>query len=37
MAVIELWGRSGLGLLEIFEVAEASVPILTKKERGRRL
>jgi len=37
MAVVELWGRSGLGLLEIFEAAEAAIPNLTEKERGRRL
>jgi AcrR family transcriptional regulator len=37
MAVIELWGRSGLGLLEIFEATEAAVPSLVSKRRGRRL
>jgi AcrR family transcriptional regulator len=36
MAVIELWGRSGLGLQEIFEAAEAAVPNLTQNRRGRR-
>lgn len=36
MAVIELWGRSGLGLLEIFEAAEAAVPSLMSKGKGRR-
>jgi AcrR family transcriptional regulator len=36
MAVIELWGRSGLGLHEIFEAAEAAVPDLAQKRRGRR-
>ena len=33
-AVIELWGRSGLTLLEIIDAAEAVVPDLT--HRGRR-
>lgn len=36
MAVIELWGRSGLELPEIFEAAEAAVPNLTQKGSGRR-
>jgi AcrR family transcriptional regulator len=36
MAVIELWGRSGLGLLEIFEAAESAVPSLMSKGKGRR-
>jgi len=36
MAVIELWGRSGLELLEIFEAAEAAVPSLMQKRRGGR-
>jgi len=36
MAVIELWGRSGLALHEIFEAAEAAVPNLMPKGRGRR-
>jgi TetR/AcrR family transcriptional regulator, regulator of mycofactocin system len=35
MAVIELWGRSGLELPEIFEAAEAVVPNLVQKKRGR--
>lgn len=36
MAVIELWGRSGLELPEIFEAAEAAVPELAKKRRVSR-
>jgi AcrR family transcriptional regulator len=36
MAVIELWGRSGLELPDIFEAAEAAVPNLTQKRRDRR-
>lgn len=36
MAVIELWGRSDLGLFEIFEAAEAAVPSLTQRRRARR-
>jgi AcrR family transcriptional regulator len=36
MAVIELWGRSGLELAEIFEAAETAVPNLTQRRRGRR-
>ena len=35
MAVIELWGRSGLGLSEIFEAAEAAVPDLVRTKEGR--
>ncbi len=34
MAVIELWGRSGLTLLEILDAAEAAVPDLTRRGRG---
>jgi AcrR family transcriptional regulator len=34
MAVIELWGRSGLELPEIFEAAEAALPELTRKGRA---
>jgi AcrR family transcriptional regulator len=37
MAVLELWGRSGLDLAEIFEAAEATVPDVTLKKRGGRL
>ena len=36
MAVIELWGRSGLELPEIFDAAEASVPDLARKKRNGR-
>jgi hypothetical protein len=36
MAVIELWGRSGLELPDLFEAAEAAVPNLVQKKRGRR-
>ena len=32
-AVIELWGRSGLTLPEIFDAAEAAVPDLTRSSR----
>ena len=32
-AVIELWGRSGLTLLEIIDAAEATVPDLTRRGR----
>jgi hypothetical protein len=35
MAVIELWGRSEFNLPEILEAAEATVPDLTGKNRGR--
>ena len=34
-AVIELWGRSGLTLPEIFDAAEAAVPDLTRSGRPR--
>jgi len=34
-AVIELWGRSGLTLLEIIDAAEAAVPNLTHRGRPR--
>ena len=34
MAVIELWGRSGLTLLEILDAAEAAVPDLTRRGHG---
>jgi AcrR family transcriptional regulator len=34
MAVIELWGRSGLTLPEILDAAEAAVPDLTRRRRG---
>ncbi len=34
-AVIELWGRSGLTLLEIFDAAEAAVPDLARPGRLR--
>ncbi len=34
MAVIELWGRSGLSLPEIVEAAEAVVPDLTLGRRS---
>jgi AcrR family transcriptional regulator len=34
MAVIELWGRSGLELPEIFEAAEAVAPDLVRKKRA---
>ncbi len=34
MAVIELWGRSGLELPEIFEAAEAVAPDLVRKRRA---
>ncbi len=36
MAVIELWGRSGLELPEIFEAAEAAAPDLVRRRRGGR-
>ena len=36
MAVIELWGRSGLELPEIFEAAEVAVPALVPKGRAER-
>ena len=36
MAVIELWGRSGLELPELFEAAEASVPDLVRQRRAGR-
>jgi hypothetical protein len=34
MAVIELWGRSGLTLPEILDAAEAAVPDLNRRNRG---
>jgi len=34
MAVIELWGRSGLTLPEILDAAQAAVPDLTRRRRG---
>ncbi len=34
MAVIELWGRSGLTLPEILDAAEAAVPDLNHRNRG---
>jgi TetR/AcrR family transcriptional regulator, regulator of mycofactocin system len=34
MAVIELWGRSGLELPEIFEAAESALPELTRRRRA---
>ncbi len=34
MAVIELWGRSGLTLQEILDGAEAAIPDLTRRRRG---
>ena len=36
MAVLELWGRSGLELPEIFEAAEVAVPELVRKGRAGR-
>jgi AcrR family transcriptional regulator len=36
MAVIELWGRSGLELRELFEAAEMAVPDLVRKRRATR-
>ncbi len=36
MAVIELWGRSGLELPEIFEAAEVAIPDLVPKGRDGR-
>lgn len=36
MAVIELWGRSGLELPEIFKAAEGAVPDLVRKGRAGR-
>jgi AcrR family transcriptional regulator len=35
-AVIELWGRSSLGLSEILEAAEAAAPDLVRRRRGGR-
>jgi TetR/AcrR family transcriptional regulator, regulator of mycofactocin system len=34
MAVIELWGRSGLELQEIYAAAEAALPDLTRRRRS---
>ncbi len=36
MAVIELWGRSGLEVTEIFEAAEVAVPGLVRRRRAGR-
>jgi AcrR family transcriptional regulator len=36
MAVIELWGRTGLELHEIFEAAEVAVPGLLRRRRAGR-
>jgi AcrR family transcriptional regulator len=33
MAVVEMWGRSNLSLLELLDAAEAAVPQLTRRRR----